>query len=86
MSKRADVTKGTLCDSAKPEEPLLAERSSSMSNDAKQALDDHARSIEDLHKKLAATPGADKERLNEVVAKYKVAHKQFEDDALGCMN
>lgn len=54
--------------------------------DAKQALDDHARSIDELHQKLAAMPGADTERLNEVVGKYKAAHKQFEDDALGCMN
>ncbi len=57
-----------------------------MSTDAKQALDEHARSIDSLHQQLAAMPGADKERLKEVVGKYKAAHKQFEDDALGCMN
>jgi hypothetical protein len=57
-----------------------------LSTDTKQALDDHARSIDELHQKLAATPGADKERLKEAVGKYKAAHKQFEDDALGCMN
>lgn len=57
-----------------------------LSTDAKQALDDHARSIDELHEKLAATPGADKDRLKEAVGKYKAAHKQFEDDALGCMN
>lgn len=57
-----------------------------MPTDAKQALDDHARSIDALHQKLAAMPGADKERLNEAAGKYKAAHKQFEDDALGCMN
>ncbi len=57
-----------------------------MSINVKQALEDHARSIDDLHQKLAAMPGADTERLKEVVGKYKAAHKQFEDDALGCMN
>lgn len=57
-----------------------------MSTDAKQALNDQARSIDDLHQKLAAVPGADKERLKEAVGKYKAAHKQFEDDALACMN
>ena len=54
--------------------------------DVKQALDDHARSIDAMHQKLAAVAGADKERLKEAVGKYKAAHKQFEDDALGCMN
>lgn len=53
---------------------------------AKQVLDEHARSIDTLHQKLAAMPGADKDRLKDAVGKYKAAHKQFEDDALGCMN
>lgn len=57
-----------------------------MPTDAKQELDQHARSIDALHQKLSAMPGADKERLKEVVGRYKAAHKQFEDDALGCMN
>ena len=54
--------------------------------DARQVLDDHKRSIDTLHQKLAEVPGADKHRLEEAVGKYKAAHKQFEDDALGCMN
>lgn len=57
-----------------------------MSTNAQQVLDDHGRSIDALHEKLAAMPGADKERLKEAVTKYKTAHRQFQDDALGCMN
>jgi hypothetical protein len=53
---------------------------------AAQHLNAHAQSIDELHRKLAATPGADKERLQKAVDKYKAAHKQFHDDALGCMN
>lgn len=49
-------------------------------------LDAHGRAIDDLHRKLAAHPGADKARLEEAVAKYKSAHRAFTDDALGCMN
>jgi hypothetical protein len=57
-----------------------------MPTDVKQVLDEHSRSIETLHQKLAAVPGADKERLAAAVGKLKTAQKQFEDDALGCMN
>ncbi len=49
-------------------------------------LDAHGRSIDDLHHKLAAHPGVDKERLQKAVGKYKSAHQAFRDDALGCMN
>jgi hypothetical protein len=55
-------------------------------DDAARALDAHARSIDTLHEKLAATPGVDKDRLQQAVNKYKSAHKAFHDDALGCMN
>ncbi len=58
-----------------------------MANDeAKRALDEHGRSIDALHQKLAAMPGADKTRLDDAARKYKSAHQTFEDDALGCMN
>ncbi len=53
--------------------------------DATQALDAHGRSIDELHKKLAATPGCDTGRLAAAVDKYKAAHKVFHDDALGCV-
>lgn len=43
----------------------------------------HADSITELHSKLAAIPGVDKERLSQAVAKYKVAVSVFEDDAQG---
>ena len=46
----------------------------------------HGRSIDDLHHKLAAQPGVDKDRLQKAVGKYKDAHEAFCDDALGCMN
>ena len=54
--------------------------------DAARALDEHSQAIDDLHRKLAATPGTDTERLAKAVDKYKSAHQAFCDDALGCMN
>ncbi|HEY8298525.1 MAG TPA: hypothetical protein VIG32_10960 [Candidatus Baltobacteraceae bacterium] len=59
---------------------------SSSHDQAAGHIDAHARSIDDLHAKLAALPGASKDRLQTAVDKYKSAHKQFRDDALGCMN
>jgi hypothetical protein len=53
--------------------------------DARNALEDHGRSIDDLHHKLAALAGCDKQRLASAVEKYKAAHKAFSDDALGCV-
>ncbi len=55
-------------------------------DEAARTLDAHARSIDALHEKLAATPGMDKNRLQQATDKYKAAHKTFHDDALGCMN
>ncbi|MBV8118268.1 MAG: hypothetical protein JOZ01_09830 [Candidatus Eremiobacteraeota bacterium] len=49
-------------------------------------LDSIGRSIEALHHKIGAAAGVDKERLRSAVEKFKTAHKQFHDDALGCMN
>ncbi|HEY5426046.1 MAG TPA: hypothetical protein VIJ77_05795 [Candidatus Tumulicola sp.] len=46
----------------------------------------HARSIDELHGKLAAMPGVDAHKLQSAVDRYKAAHQQFHDDALGCMN
>ncbi|MGZ3499408.1 MAG: hypothetical protein ACXWNK_07870 [Vulcanimicrobiaceae bacterium] len=59
---------------------------SDLQNQAARSLDDHAQSIDELHRKLAQTPGVDKERLQNAVDRYKAAHQQFRDDALGCMN
>jgi hypothetical protein len=53
--------------------------------DVRNALEAHGRSIDDLHRKLAATPGCDKQRLATAVEKYKAAHQSFTDDALGCV-
>lgn len=49
-------------------------------------IDAQARSIDDLHQKLAALPGAANEPLQTAVDKYKAAHQQFRDDALECMH
>jgi hypothetical protein len=53
--------------------------------DAAAALNAHARSIDELHAKLAALPGANKERLAHAVAKLKAAQQAFHDDALACV-
>jgi hypothetical protein len=58
---------------------------SDATSDAKSALDAHGRSIDELHRKLAALPGCDKERLSRAVDKYKAANQAFHDDALGCV-
>ncbi len=55
-------------------------------NQASNHLDAHAQTIDELHRKLAATPGVDQERLQTAVTTYKAAFVQFRDDALGCMN
>jgi hypothetical protein len=59
---------------------------SATQDQAARTLDAHAKSIDELHSKLAETVGVDKERLQKAVDKLKAAHKQFRDDALGCMN
>jgi hypothetical protein len=52
---------------------------------ATSALEAHGQSIDELHRKLAALPGCDRQRLAAAVDKYKAAHKVFHDDALGCV-
>jgi hypothetical protein len=49
-------------------------------------LSAHATAIDQLHQRLAAAPGVDKQRLQHAVDKFKTAFTQFRDDALGCMN
>ena len=44
-------------------------------------LQAHRSSIDDLHQKLAAVPGVQKEQLAKAVVKYKAAVAVFEDDA-----
>jgi hypothetical protein len=53
---------------------------------ASSTIDAHGTGIDALHKQLAALPGIDQAKLQKVVDTYKAAHKQFRDDALGCMN
>ena len=53
---------------------------------AAHTIDAHGHAIDELHRKIAALEGADKERLQAAVDKYKAAHQQFRSDALGCMN
>jgi len=54
-------------------------------SDAASALEAQGRSIDELHAKLAAVPGCDKQRLAQAVAKYKAAHQAFHDDAQVCV-
>ncbi len=58
---------------------------SDVKSDATGALAAHGRTIDELHNKLAALPGCDKDRLNAAVQKYKAAHQAFHDDALACI-
>lgn len=53
--------------------------------EVREALDAHARSIDELHRKIASLPGCNKDRLAHAVEKYKAAHQTFTDDALGCV-
>ena len=57
-----------------------------LTDQAEQALNAHARAIDALHQQLAAIPGVDKAKLAQAVDTYKAAHRVFHDDALGCMN
>ncbi len=59
---------------------------SSAHDQASAELHAHGHAIDELHRKLAAMAGVDKARLHKAVEKFKAAHKQFIDDALGCMN
>ena len=58
---------------------------SDVKSDAASALAAHARTIDELHHKLAALAGCDKDRLARAVDKYKAAHQTFHDDALACI-
>jgi hypothetical protein len=58
---------------------------SDVKSDAKGALDAHGRAIDELHHRLAAMPGCDKDRLAKAVEKYKGAHQAFADDAQACI-
>jgi hypothetical protein len=53
--------------------------------DADDHLAAHAAAIDDLHKKLAATPGVDGAKLTQAVGKLKESYAQFVEDAKGCM-
>ena len=53
---------------------------------AARLLDTHAQSMEELHRKLAGTPGTDTAKLEKAFQKYKKAHQTFHDDALECMH
>ncbi len=44
-------------------------------------MEEHKRSIDELHSKLSALAGVDKARLSKAVEKLKGAHTAFEDDA-----
>ncbi len=46
-----------------------------------KALEEHRRSFEALHQKLASIAEVDKEKLGKAVAKFRTARTTFEDDA-----
>lgn len=50
-------------------------------SEVSKLMQEHERQIDELHTKLAAADGADKERLEAAVTKLKAAHEEFEDDA-----
>ncbi|MBV8725854.1 MAG: hypothetical protein JO078_08610 [Candidatus Eremiobacteraeota bacterium] len=54
-------------------------------SEAEEAIDAHGRKIDELHDKIAALQGCNRERLAQAVNKYKEAHQAFHDDALGCV-
>ena len=56
-----------------------------LKSEASHVLEEHRRSIDELHRKLASMPGCDKDRLAHAVEKYKAASQTFRDDALGCV-
>jgi hypothetical protein len=59
---------------------------SDVKSEATSLLAAQKRSIDDLHQKLAAMAGANKERLAYAVDKLKAAHQVFEDDALNSVS
>lgn len=80
---------GRLRNSVCMSRPLPAEMEphmATLTDNVKSTLDDHIKSIESLHQRIAATPGIDKTKLQGVFSEYKAAAQKFHDDALGCMN
>jgi hypothetical protein len=59
---------------------------SASTDEAKRQLDAHGQTLDTLHQKLAALPGADTAKLAQATAKYKAAHQAYHDDALDCMH
>jgi hypothetical protein len=55
------------------------------SQDAERHLADHGKTIDELHHKLAAISGANKEKLKGAVDKLKHSYAQFTEDAKECM-
>jgi hypothetical protein len=55
------------------------------SQDAERHLADHGKAIDELHHKLAAMPGTNKEKLKSAVDKLKHSYAQFTEDAKECM-
>ena len=53
--------------------------------EVRKILDEGKHSIDEMHRKLEAVAGANKEKLSQAVAKLKAAHETFEDDAQECV-
>lgn len=56
-----------------------------LKSEASKVLEEHRRSIDELHRKLASMPGVDKDRLAHAFEKFKAASQTFHDDALACV-
>lgn len=54
-------------------------------SEIRRAVEEHGHSLEELHRKIAAMPAVDKEKLSHAVAKLKAAHAAFSDDAQACI-
>lgn len=50
-------------------------------SEVSKILQDQHNAIEEAHRKLSAIAEVDKAKLSHAVAKFKSAHKVFEDDA-----
>jgi hypothetical protein len=55
------------------------------SQDAERHLAEHGKTIDELHHKLAAISGTNKEKLKGAVDKLKHSYAQFTEDAKECM-
>ncbi len=54
---------------------------SDVKTEVAKLIEEHRHTLDELHRKLSAMAGVDKERLSRAVEKLKSAHVEFADDA-----